>query len=392
MSRYWSALVHRLQPYVPGEQPALTNPVKLNTNENPYGPSPRVVAAIQRELSGTSGAAALGECTPGESTPGESTLGESTPGESTPGESLRRYPDPTSRQLRATLARYYGLAPEQIFVGNGSDEVLAHIFAGLLKQDNPTLFPDIGYSFYPTYCRLYDINYRTIPLDADFSIDLEHYLEDCGAGPNGGIVFANPNAPTGRLLPLSAIERLLQVNRDSVVVVDEAYIDFGGVSAVPLIHRYPNLLVVQTLSKSRSLAGMRVGLALGDSELITALTRLKDSFNSYPLDRLAQVAAIAAYEDQEWFDTTRQAVIGSRVRLTGKLEALGFNVLPSAANFVFARHPLHDAATLSRGLREQGIFVRHFDAPRIAQFLRISIGSEAECNSLLQALAKLTQI
>jgi len=362
MSRYWSALVHQLQPYVPGEQPVLTNPVKLNTNENPYGPSPRTVAAIQAELAGNGAA---------------------------PGESLRRYPDPTARQLRATLAQYYGLTPEQIFVGNGSDEVLAHVFAALLKHAQPILFPDISYSFYPTYCRLYEINYRLIALDSDYAINLDHYLDSQGASPNGGIIFPNPNAPTGRVLPLAAIERLLDANRDSVVVVDEAYIDFGGESAVPLIDRYPNLLVVQTLSKSRSLAGMRVGLALGDSALIAALTRVKDSFNSYPLDRLAQVAAIAAYEDQDWFETTRQAVIASRVRLNSGLEALGFTVLPSAANFVFASHPQHDAGTLCQRLREQSIFVRHFNAPRIDQFLRISIGTDAECDMLLGALGKL---
>jgi len=361
MSRYWSALVHQLQPYVPGEQPVLTNPVKLNTNENPYGPSPRTVAAIQAELAGNGAA---------------------------PGESLRRYPDPTARQLRATLAQYYGLTPEQIFVGNGSDEVLAHVFAALLKHAQPILFPDISYSFYPTYCRLYEINYRLIALDSDYAINLDHYLDSQGASPNGGIIFPNPNAPTGRVLPLAAIERLLDANRDSVVVVDEAYIDFGGESAVPLIHRYPNLLVVQTLSKARSLAGMRVGLALGNSDLIAALTRVKDSFNSYPLDRLAQVAAIAAYEDQNWFETTRQAVIASRVRLNRGLEALGFQVLPSAANFVFASHSRHDAGTLCQSLRELGIFVRHFNAPRIDQFLRISIGTDAECDILLEALGK----
>jgi histidinol-phosphate aminotransferase len=357
MSRFWSERVHQLTPYVPGEQPALANPVKLNTNENPYGPSPRVVDAIESELRATA----------------------------VPGDALRRYPDPTAARLRATIARHHGLSPEHVFVGNGSDEVLAHAFAALLKHAHPILLPDISYSFYPTYCRLFRIEARAIPLADDFSLDLAAYRIE-RAGPNGGIVFANPNAPTGRAVPLAAIEALLEHNRDTVVLVDEAYVDFGGASAVPLIARYPNLLVVHTLSKSRSLAGMRVGVALGDPGLIAALTRVKDSFNSYPLDRLAQVAAIAAYEDQAWFERTCGAIVASRTRLTQGLAALGFEVLPSAANFVFARHPGHDAAALASGLREREIFVRHFTAPRIEQFLRITVGTDAECTVLLEAL------
>jgi len=360
MSRFWSELVSQLKPYVPGEQPALANPVKLNTNENPYGPSPAVVAAIQHELS----AAAA------------------------PGEVLRRYPDPTAARLRATIARHHGLSEHHVFVGNGSDEVLAHAFAALLKHAHPILLPDISYSFYPTYCSLFQIASRTIPLADDFSLDLDAYRVE-RAGPNGGIVFANPNAPTGRAVPLAEIEALLQHNRDSVVLVDEAYVDFGGESAVSLIRDYPNLLVVHTLSKSRSLAGMRIGVALGDPALIEALTRVKDSFNSYPLDRLAQVAAIAAYEDDAWFQQTRGAIMASRACLSDGLAALGFEVLPSAANFVFARHPQHDAATIALGLREKEIFVRHFAAARIAQFLRITVGTDAECATLLAALGTL---
>ncbi len=358
MSRFWSERVHQLKPYVPGEQPALANPVKLNTNENPYGPSPRVTVAIENALKGSTGA---------------------------PGDVLRRYPDPTSARLRATIARHHGLTPEHVFVGNGSDEVLAHAFAALLKHPHPILMPDIGYSFYPTYCRLFQIDAHTIPLADDFSLDLADYRVE-RAGLNGGIVFANPNAPTGRAVPLAAIEALLEHNRDTVVLVDEAYVDFGATSAVPLIARYPNLLVVHTLSKSRSLAGMRVGVALGDPALIDALTRVKDSFNSYPLDRLAQVAAIAAYEDHDWLEQTRGAIMASRSRLVDGLTAFGFEVLPSAANFVFARHPRHDAAALALGLREREIFVRHFTAPRIEQFLRITVGTDTECKILLDAL------
>jgi histidinol-phosphate aminotransferase len=350
LSRYWSDIVHRLTPYVPGEQPAVAHPVKLNTNENPYPPSPRVLEAIQREL------------------------GEAA-------ESLRRYPDPTARKLRETVAAYHGLRAEQIFAGNGSDEVLALAFQALLKHDKPLLFPDITYSFYPTYARLFEVDYRTIPLDDSFAINVDDY-----ASPNGGVLFPNPNAPTGRPLPLADIERLVKANAGSVVVIDEAYVDFGAESAISLIDRHPNLLVVQTTSKSRSLAGMRVGFAFGHPELIDALNRVKDSFNSYPLDRLAQAAATAAYEDDAWFRDTCAKVVASRERLAAGLTALGFEVVPSTANLLFARHEAYDAATLVLRLREKEIFVRHFNAPRIDQHLRISIGTDAECDILLDAL------
>ncbi|MBN3805517.1 histidinol-phosphate transaminase [Paraburkholderia sp. Ac-20336] len=350
MSRYWSDIVHRLTPYVPGEQPALAHPVKLNTNENPYPPSPRVLAAIRQELGDTA-------------------------------EALRRYPDPTARKLRETVAAYHGIRAEQVFAGNGSDEVLALTFQALLKHGKPLLFPDITYSFYPTYARLFEVDYQTIALDDNFAIDIDDYAVE-----NGGILFPNPNAPTGRPLPLADIERLVARHPDSVVVIDEAYVDFGAESAIALIDRYPNLLVVQTVSKSRSLAGMRVGLAFGNPELIDALNRVKDSFNSYPLDRLAQAAATAAYEDDAWFRDCCAKVIASRERLAAELGALGFEVLPSAANLLFARHAGYDAATLALRLREKEIFVRHFKAPRIDQHLRISIGTDAECDILLDAL------
>lgn len=353
MSRFWSDIVHRLVPYVPGEQPALAKPVKLNTNENPYPPSPRVLEAIRAEL------------------------GEH-------GESLRRYPDPLARRLRDAVAAHHGLRAEQVFVGNGSDEVLAHAFQALLKHEKPILFPDITYSFYPTYARLYDVEYRTLPLDARFAIRVDDYLAQ--HNPNGGVIFPNPNAPTGHALPLAEIERLVAGNPDSVVIVDEAYVDFGAESAIALIDRHPNLLVVHTTSKSRSLAGMRVGFAFGHADLIDALNRVKDSFNSYPLDRLAQAAATAAYEDAGWLETTRARVMASRERLTAALAALGFEVVPSAANFVFATHPAHDAAAIAAKLREQEIFVRHFNAPRVNQHLRISVGTDAECETLVQAL------
>lgn len=351
MSRFWSKVVSDLTPYVPGEQPKLANLIKLNTNENPYPPSPKVLAAIQAEL-------------------GEDAA------------RLRLYPDPNADLLKAAIARTHAITPQQVFIGNGSDEVLAHVFMALLKHEQPILFPDITYSFYPVYCGLYGVDYRTVPLAEDFTIDPADY---CGQ-PNGGIIFPNPNAPTGRLLGLEAIEQILQANPDSVIVVDEAYVDFGGDSAIPLISRYDNLLVVHTLSKSRSLAGLRVGFAAGHPALIEALERVKNSFNSYPLDRLAIVGAVAAMEDTEHFERTRQAVIASRDTLTAALTQLGFDVLPSAANFIFARHPQRDAAQLAQALRLKNIIVRHFKLPRIEQFLRITVGTDAECQALTEAL------
>ncbi len=347
MSRYWSAVVRDLTPYVPGEQPKLANLVKLNTNENPYGPSPLALAAMQAEIA----------------------------------DSLRLYPDPNSDHLKAAIADFHGIYSDQVFVGNGSDEVLAHAFLGLLKHDLPILFPDITYSFYPVYCGLYDIAYETVPLDDRYAIRPEDYRR-----ANGGIIFPNPNAPTGCLLPLAAVEQMLVDNPDSVLIVDEAYIDFGGDSAVPLVARYANLLVVHTLSKSRSLAGLRVGYAIGHPDLIEALVRVKDSFNSYPLDRLAIVGAAAAMTDREHFDTTRQAVIASREKLVSDLTEFGFEVLPSAANFIFTRHPERDASVLAGALRARSIIVRHFNKPRIDQFLRITVGTDAQCGILVEAL------
>ena len=355
--RYWSETARRLTPYVPGEQPKLANLIKLNTNENPYPPSPAVLQAIQAELAGEA-------------------------------ERLRLYPDPNADQLKASIARQHGVAPNQVFVGNGSDEVLAHAFMALLQHEAPLLFPDITYSFYPVYCGLYGIDYRTIPLAEDFTLNVADYLPET-AGACGGIIFPNPNAPTGCLLPLAAIETLLAARPECVVVVDEAYIDFGGTSATTLVDRYPNLLVVHTLSKSRSLAGLRVGFAIGHADLIDALERVKNSFNSYPLDRLAIVGAVAAIEDQAWFDHTRQAVMTSRGQLVSQLNELGFEVLPSAANFIFTRHPQHDAGKLAQALRAQSIIVRHFRQPRIEQFLRITVGTPKECQALTDALRSL---
>jgi len=350
MSKFWSPLVNDLVPYVPGEQPKMANLVKLNTNENPFGPSPKVIEAIQAELN----------------------------------DGLRLYPDPEGESLRQTIAAYHGIKPEQVFLGNGSDEVLAHIFFGLFQHGEPILFPDITYSFYPVYCGLYNIESKKVPLTESFEINPDDFKQ-----PNGGVIFPNPNAPTGRYLKLQYVEEILAANPDRVVVVDEAYIDFGGESAITLVDRYPNLLVSQTLSKARSLAGLRVGFAVGHPDLIEALNRVKNSFNSYPLDRLALAGAKAAYEDEAWFRKCCDGVISERGRVTAALEDLGFEVLPSKANFIFARHKDQPGEVLAKGLREQGIIVRHFNKPRISEFLRITIGTVEQNDALIAGLERL---
>ncbi|MDG3065585.1 histidinol-phosphate transaminase [Thauera mechernichensis] len=351
MSRFWSAVVHGLTPYVPGEQPKLDNLVKLNTNEHPYGPSPRALEAIRAATS----------------------------------DGLRLYPDPNSDALKSALARRHGVQPQQIFVGNGSDEVLAHAFMALLKHERALWFPDITYSFYPVYCGLYGIAQRTIPLADDFSIRVEDYLPQGDERP-GAIIFPNPNAPTGMPLALVDVERIVAGNPDVVVVVDEAYVDFGGESAITLIDRHPNLLVTHTFSKSRSLAGLRVGYAVGHVDLIEGLERVKDSFNSYPLDRLATAGAVASVADEAHFQDSCAKVIATREKLVASMQALGFEVLPSAANFIFARHPGRDGAELTAELRKRAIIVRHFKAARIDQFMRITIGTDEQCGILVDAL------
>ena len=350
MSKFWSPIVATLKPYIAGEQPRIQNLTKLNTNENPYGPSPKAIAAMQAAVA----------------------------------DSLKLYPDPSALALRQSIARYYGVAADEVFVGNGSDEVLAHAFVALLKHEQPLLYPDITYSFYPTYCRLFGIEPVEIPLKDDFTIDLKDYDRPCGA-----IILPNPNAPTGVGLPLAAVEKLVAEHPDQPVVIDEAYIDFGGESAIPLTRKYDNLLVIHTLSKSRSLAGLRVGYAIGQRPLIDALERVKDSFNSYPLDRIAQAGAAAAIDDRAWFDETRGKVIESRERVTGALRQRGFEVLPSQANFVFARHPAHSGEALAKGLRDRAVLVRHFAKPRISDFLRITIGTAEECDRLISAVEEI---
>ena len=353
-AQFISPIVQQLVPYVPGEQPKMANLVKLNTNENPYPPSPRVVTAIQQ-------AAQHG---------------------------LQLYPDPDGSNLRQAVAQHFSLTPQQVFLGNGSDEVLAHAFFAFFQQGWPLLMPDISYSFYKVYCGLYSIAVRPVPLREGLQLNVADYA--CAADQAvAGVVIANPNAPTGIGLPLADIETLLQMHPNRVVLVDEAYVDFGGHSAVALIDRYANLLVVHTLSKSRSLAGLRIGYACGQAPLIEALNRVKNSFNSYPLDRLALAGGVAAFEDQAYFEQTCQAVMSSREGMALALEDLGFVVLPSQTNFVFARHPNHEGADLAAGLRAQGVLVRHFKQARIDAYLRISVGSPKQCDQLVAALVKL---
>lgn len=353
MSRLWSDLTHTLSPYVPGEQPRIPGLIKLNTNESPLGPSPKALAAIAAQAT----------------------------------DDLRLYPDPEATELRATLAAYHGLTPDQVFVGNGSDEVLAHAFAALLKHDAPLLFPDISYSFYPVYSRLFGIEAQTIPLDDAFQVRVADYRRRAGA-----IILPNPNAPTGVALPLADIQTLLADHPDAPVVIDEAYVDFGADTAIPLIAAHDNLLVVRTFSKSRALAGLRVGYALGHPSLIQALTRVKDSFNSYPLGRPAQAGAIASVQDEGYFRETLATIIATRTRMVEGLTALGFETLPSSANFVFTRHPTQSGAALAAALRERAILVRRWDAPRIGEWLRVTVGTEEQADSLVGALAKILSL
>jgi histidinol-phosphate aminotransferase len=349
LSQYWSDLTASLVPYIPGEQPKDQTYIKLNTNENPYPPSPKVLSAIRNAVNAD----------------------------------LRLYPDPTCSKLVEKAALYYGANANQVFTGNGSDEILAFAFAAFFSpKKRPILFPDITYSFYKVYAGLYGIPYRTVPLDEDFNVPLQSFDQ-----PNGGIVLPNPNAPTGRYIDTERLRGLLQWNSDSVVILDEAYIDFGGRSAVSLTAEYPNVLVVHTLSKSRSLAGLRVGLAIGHPDLIEGLNRVKNSFNSYTLDRLALAGAVAALEDRGYFEDTTRKVIATRERTIQRLRELGFRVIESAANFVFISHPKHPAASLFQDLKQRGVLVRYFNQARIDQFLRVSIGTDEEMDVFLKVLA-----
>jgi histidinol-phosphate aminotransferase len=348
MTQFWSQRARELSPYVPGEQPRMENLVKLNTNESPFGPSPLALEAMRAAATDT----------------------------------MRLYPDPEATELRAVLAAHHGVTPEQVFVGNGSDEVLAHAFVALLQQPKPLLVPDVTYSFYPVWAQLFGLVCETVPLDDGMRIRVEDYRREAGS-----IVIANPNAPTGVALARAEIARLLEEHPDIPVLIDEAYVDFGAESAVPLIAGHPNLLVVQTMSKSRALAGLRVGYAIGDAGLIEALRRVKDSFNSYPLGRIAQAGATASVRDDAWFRESCARVIAGREAMTQALTGLGFAVLPSSANFVFARHPARFGAELAAALRERAVLVRHFNKPRTAPYLRITVGTEDDTRRLIAAVA-----
>jgi histidinol-phosphate aminotransferase len=353
MSTLWSPLVGELEPYTPGEQPQIDGLIKLNTNESPYPPSPEVSALLTEEVIAK----------------------------------LRLYPDPNSKKLKNTIANYYGVKPSQVFVGNGSDEILALAFMAFFQQEKAILFPDITYSFYPVYCNLFRINYEQIPLKNDFTIDLNEYKK-----PNGGIIFPNPNAPTAIGKPLAEIENCLRNNTQSVVLVDEAYVDFGAQTATSLIDQYENLLVVQTLSKSRSLAGMRVGLAIGNETLIEALEIVKNSFNSYPLDRIAEAVAIAAFEDKTYFIESTNKIIATREWTINEMKKLGFTILPSQANFIFAKPEFTDATSLTQQLRDNKILVRHFKNPRIVDYLRITIGTPEEMQQVIKVIKVIKEL
>ena len=348
--RFWSPTVRELQPYVPGEQPKIQNLLKLNTNENPYPPSPKVVAAVQAVLENSADA-------------------------------LRLYPDPDASELKQAIAKQQSVAVDHVFVGNGSDEVLAHIFKAFFIQEQPLLYPDITYSFYPVYSQFFGLKTKVLPLNDDFEIIVDDYKQ-----PNGGILITNPNAPTSIDIGLAAIEEILQANPNSVVVIDEAYVDFGAESAVDLVEKYDNLVVCQTTSKSRSLAGLRVGFAIAQPHLIAALDVVKNSFNSFPIDRFAIAAAVASFEDQAYFIAQNQKVIESREKLVAQLVEIGFKVLPSSANFIFATLASKDACKLATELREQGVIVRYFNKPRIDQFLRITVGTDEQNQRLIDTL------
>ncbi len=350
MRAFWSPRIRSLVPYTPGEQPKDRTFIKLNTNENPYPPSPKALEAIRDAAGGA----------------------------------LRLYPDPDGSALRDSLAALHRVKPEQVFVGNGSDEVLAMAFLAFFDPEQELVFPDITYSFYPVYAELFGLRFREIPLDEAYRVPVEQFV-----GRSGGVVLANPNAPTGRALPLDGIKTIVEGNPQSVVLIDEAYVDFGGESAASLVDSCPNLLVVRTMSKSRSLAGLRVGYALGGAHLIAGLDAVKNSFNSYTLDRLALAGAAGSLADPDYFQETVDKIIRTREQTAGRLRELGFSVCESAANFLFLSHDRVAAKELLDGLRARGILVRWWDKPRISNHLRVTVGTEEEMDALCAALAEL---
>ena len=353
MKTYWSRRIRDMVPYVPGEQPKGRVFIKLNTNENPYPPSPKALEALREAAD----------------------------------DRLRLYPDPECAALRAAIAAAHGLSPEQVFPGNGSDEVLAFCFQAFFDPDRPVYFADITYTFYAVYAEYFGLSPRLIPLKADFSLPVDPFC----AGDSGGVVVANPNAPTGLEVDRADIVRILESNPQAVVLVDEAYIDFGGHSADALVNRYDNLVVVRTLSKGHGLAGMRVGYALGNPDLMAALRCVRDSINSYTVDRAAQAAAAASIADTAYFEAQAAKVSATRDRVAAQLRELGFAVTDSKANFLFVHHPRVPAKALLDGLRQRGILVRWFDRPRISDHLRITVGTDEEMDTLFHAMKELTE-
>lgn len=344
----WEANVRKVVPYTPGEQPNQPNMIKLNTNENPYPPSPKVEKAL-KEIDI--------DC-------------------------MRLYPDPTAKVLVEALAKTYNLKPENVFVGVGSDDVLAMIYMTFFNSDKPILFPDVTYSFYDVWAEEFRVPYEQIPLNEKFEICPQDYKKE-----NGGVIFPNPNAPTGVLMPLSQIEEIIAANPDVIVVVDEAYIDFGGQSALPLIDKYDNVIVVQTFSKSRSMAGMRIGYAMAQPKLISYLNDVKYSFNSYTMDQTTLALGSAVLADPEYFDETRAKIIATRERAKEEFKKLGFSFGDSMSNFLFVTHESVRAEELFMALRQQNIYVRYFKKPeRINNYLRVTIGTDEEMDALFAFL------
>lgn len=346
----WENNVRRVVPYVPGEQPKDTNVVKLNTNENPYPPSPNVRKALDDFDCGK----------------------------------MRLYPDPEASVLVDAIAENYGVKPEQVFVGVGSDDVISMAFLTFFNSDKPVLFPDVTYSFYDVWAEVYRIPYKQMPLDENFRINAKDYMTE-----NGGIIFPNPNAPTGVLESVDMIEEIVKANPDSVVMIDEAYIDFGGKSCLPLIEKYDNLLVIQTFSKSRSMAGMRIGYAMGNEKLIKYMNDVKFSINSYTMNHITQICGAEAVKDKAYFEEHVNKIIDSREYTKKKLTELGFTFPDSMSNFIFAKHESADANEIFAKLKEKKIFVRHWNKPRISDYLRISIGTPEEMEKLISALGEI---
>lgn len=346
----WQKNLRNVEPYIAGEQPKIENLIKLNTNENPYSPGKKVKEAIASFNIDT----------------------------------LSLYPNADSDDLKKVLANYHHLREEQVFIGNGSDEVLALSFLTCFNSHKPILFPDISYSFYSVYCDLYQIPFLKQPLDENFRIKKEDYYQE-----NGGIIFPNPNAPTGEIVSVDFIEDILKKNQESIVIIDEAYIDFGGISVIPLLDKYDNLLIIQTFSKFRSLAGIRLGVAFGNKELISRLYDVKNSFNSYPVDRLAQVIGKASIEDSDYIKENALKIVKTRERVANQLKEFGFEMTNSYSNFLFIKHPSFDGEYLFQALRKEGVVVRWFNKERISQYLRVTIGTDEQMNRFLDVIEQI---